>query len=157
MPPRFNPPPLQRLVSKVPPEHYKTYSWSRPLRTHWRKATCEEVLCDDFVNGFMLTIDISTKLGAKQYDYVSHDRERSYTIDREGLYLYHFIYPPGTRGFAGEKHDHRLPVGREPLLFVRAGDWRRYLSPPHQHAYVDDWIEDMSENQEQIIKIQKRG
>ena len=111
----------------------------------------------DYINGFTLTIDISTPLGQKQYDFCTHDRERSYTIDEQGMYVRHFIYPPGTRGFAGAVHDHRLPVGREPLLFVRAGDWRRYLAPAYQHAYVDDWVEDFAENQNRITEIQKRG
>jgi hypothetical protein len=157
MPPTFNAPPLNRIPPQGRPEFYKTYSWNRPLSTHWRQATCEEVRCDDFVNGFLLTIDISTKLGAKQYHYLTHDRERSYTIDEVGLYIRNFIYPPGTRGFAGDKHDHRLPVGREPLLSVRAGDWRKYLAPAYRHAYIDDWVEDFAENQNRIVEIQKRG
>ncbi len=148
---------VSRIAPAAGPENFKTYSWSRPLSTHWRKATCEEVQCEDFTNGFVFTCDISTPLGERQYNYCSHDRERSYTIDEEGPYIRHFIYPPGNRGFAGNKHDHRLPVGREPLYAVRAGDWRKYLAPPVQHKYVDDWIEDMSENQNRIIEIQRRG
>ena len=157
MPPKFNPPPLQRLVSKVAPENYKTYFWSRPLSTHWRPATCEEVQCEDFMNGFMFTCDISTDLGRRQYEYLTHDRERTYTIDEDGPYLRNFIYGPGNRGFAGDRHAHRLPVGREPLLSVRAGDWRKYLAPPVHHKYVDDWVEDFSENQEAIQKVIQRG
>lgn len=157
MPPRFTPPPLQRIPPRIESKYLKTYSWLRPLNTHWRPATCEEVQCEDFVNGFKLTIDVSTKLGQRQYDFITHDRERSYTIEREGVYLYHFIYGPGNRGFAGDKHDHRLPIEREPLLFVRAGDWRQYLGEPFQHKYVDDWVEDIAQNQDAIIAIQKRG
>ena len=157
MPPRFNSPPLIRINPQLGPEYFKSYSWTRPLQTHWRPATCEEVRCDDFINGFEITIDKSTPLGEKQYDFLTHDRERSYTVEQEGLYLYRFTYPPGTRGFAGDKHDHRLPVGREPLLSVRAGDWRKYLSPPRQHKYVDDWVEDFSENQNKIVELQRRG
>jgi hypothetical protein len=157
MPPIFSPPPLNRIQPQGGPELYKSYSWARPLRTHWREATCEEVQCDDFVNGFMFTCDISTPLGQRQYDFLTHDRERSYTVDEEGPYIRHFIYPPGTRGFAGNKHDHRLPIGREPLLLVRAGDWRKYLAPAYQHASVDDWVEDFATNQDKIQEIQKRG
>jgi len=159
MPPRFIPPRLNRITPRLGPEYYQSYTMSLPLSTHWRPATCEEVDCPDFINGFVLTVDTSTDLGQKQYYYVTHDKSRKYSMQRLNQYTYKFIYGPGNNPFAGPAHEHRLPIGREPYWLVRGGDWRgnpRGIET-RVHTKPEFWVEDCADNQQKLAEFEKRG
>lgn len=138
------------------PEHYKSYSMRAPFRSHWRPATCEEYECEAFLTGFVTTVDLNTELGQRQYHYLTHDRERSYSMQRVSMTLVKFIYGPGNRCFSSQ--DHRVPVGRPPRLLVVGGDWRG--NPRREvrvHSRVDDWVDDSRNHQDKIATIVQRG
>lgn len=159
MPPRFVRQPLNRTPMRLGPEYYQSFTRAMPLSSHWRRVSCEFYECDAWLNGFVLTIDTSTELGLKQYDYVTHDKTRSYSMQRINLTEFKFIYPPGTPGFAGVDHDHFFPVGREPLWVVTGGDWRgnpRQLRR-REHTRPEHWVEEFAENQIVLAEIAKRG
>lgn len=159
MGPEFVPAKLNRIQPSLGPEHMRSYTMSLPLSSHWSKVSCEEYECDDFLHGFALTIDVRTELGQRQHDYLTHDRSRTYSMQRVDLYTFKFLYPAGTPGFDGPKHDHYLPNGRDPFWLVQGGDWRGNprQTPTRLHTRGEFWVEDFAGNQEAIAQIQKRG
>lgn len=148
---------LNRIPPKMGPENYKSYTIRAPLATHWRRGKCEEFGCNDFLYGFVTTVDISTELGQKQFDFITHDRERSPSMQRVSETLYKFTFQPGTPCF--NRSEHRVPVGRPPLLLVMGGDWRGNPRrvPTVRHQRVEDWVEDFSIHQDKIAAAVQRG
>lgn len=144
-----------RLTPDAGPEHFKSYSWRAPLATHWRQGTCEEYECEAYLKGFVTTVDISTDLGQKQYHFLTHDKTRSCSMQRVSQTVFKFIYPPGNKCM--KYWEHRVPIGKPPLLLVLGGDWR---GNPRQlktvvHRRPEDWIEDFSEHQDRIANVLK--
>lgn len=144
-----------RIVPSRGPEQYKTYKIAAPLRTHWRLASCEEYGCEDFLNGFTITINLETELGQKQYYYLTHNPERKAGGRQERLNtaLVSFHFGPGNR--CVRSGEHRVPMGRPPLLLVAQGDWRgnpRNI-PVRRHRNHDDWVNDFGDHQNRIKKV----
>lgn len=143
------------VVPKAGPEHYKSYSWRQPLDTHFRRVPCEVALCAQFVHGWVTVVDVSTELGQRQHHFITHDRERRHTAEQMGN-LVSFTFPPGTRPFAGPKHEHRKPIGYEPILLVAGGDYRG--NPRGTETRVmrpADWLDDFASHQERLARAQR--
>lgn len=154
----FTPSKPNRITPAVGPEHYRSYTISMPLSSHWRLATCEEVDCLQYLQGFVQLVDVSTDLGLRQYEYLAKkDKDRSPIIHRVNMYDFRFVYRPGTPCM--RRGDHRLPIGREPLYLVQGGDWRGnpLQIPVRRHKKVDFWVEDFALNQIRISEVQKKG
>ena len=139
----------------LPPHMYKRYAASAPMRTHWRQATCAEVECDGYLNGFVTFVDVSLELGRKQHYFLTHDRERTYTINQTGQYTFEFIYPPGNPCF--QRGSHRTGIGRPPFLLVHNGDWRASSREPYRHTRVEDFVDDMNNNSDWLLTLARRG
>jgi hypothetical protein len=138
------------------PQAYKSYTMRAPIKTHWRPATCDEFECDAYINGFITTVDLTSDLGQKQYHYLTHDRSRSYTMQRVSLQIVKFIYGPGNRCFKSD--DHKVAIGKPPRLLVVGGDWRGNPRGDFRiHTRVDDWVDDSREHQDKIATIVNRG
>lgn len=162
--PRFTPGPLNldkvspRVRAGIGPEHFKSYAVSAPVSTHWRPGTCEEYECDDYLHGFVFTCDLSTELGQSQYYYLTHDKERRYSIQRPSENIVKFIYGPGNRCFSRTGEPHYVPVGRPPFYLVHGGDWRGNPRGDQMvHRRVEDWIDDFANHQDKIATRTQRG
>lgn len=148
---------VQRIVPKMPAQAYKTYGWSQPARTHFRPATCDEVDCDAYRNGWVTTVDLSTDLGQRQYEYITHDRTRGCSMQRVSMTLVKFVFRPGNRCF--RSGDHKLPVGRPATLYVAEGDWRGNPRgiPVRVHRTPENWVEDFALHQDRLATVIQRG
>jgi hypothetical protein len=136
------------------PRHYTTYQVSMPLRTHWRPATCEEIRCGPYLHGWVTTVDLDTDLGRRQYEFITHDKERRYSVQRVSVTLVKFAYAPGFPCFNRSRH--RLPLERPAKFIVAHGDFRRYLGS-RVHASAEDWTEDFSIHQDKLRTALERG
>lgn len=148
---------VRRIAPVAGPQAYKTYGMSMPLKSHWRRATCEEVRCEAYVHGWVSTFDLATDMGLKQYEFCKDDRERSFSMQRVSVSLVKFVYKPGNRCF--RSGDHRLPLERPARLYVAEGDFRgnpRRI-PVRVHTRADDWVEDFSEHQDRLATAIQRG
>ncbi len=109
--------PLNRVTPKLPAAAMLTHEMAAPLATHWRKATCEEVNCPEFLNGWMLPLaglDDGDIWQARN----SGRRYREQPTDAGPV----LIYEAGQPCF--RESTHRLPLDRPPLFIARDGDWR---------------------------------
>lgn len=151
---------IRRQINRVTPvgpvQAYQSYQVATPVRTHFRQATCAEVECAHWRDGWRMELDPNTELGRRQLAYIRMKSGRAYTdittLDSPTVTL---LFPPGQRCFG----QHRLPIlGREPLVRVRGGDWRgNPTGMVRRHVRAADWVEDFAEHQLKIIEQRKRG
>jgi len=147
---------LFRIPPAMPAQNYKTYGFSRPLSTHWTSATCEDVDCKYFVNGWTSDIDESTADGQLQAAAIRRDKTRSYEESKiEGKTR--FTYAPGNTCFYWTTH--RQPIERMPKFYVKGGDWRGNPlgTPTRIHRSPEQWVEDLAEHQDQLAELIRRG
>ena len=84
---------------------------TRPKETHWREASCREVGCGQYLNGWQ------TVLPANDIANVEYIRRSGLGFREEGEgQLVRFIFEPGQECFKGRAGGHRMPVERDPLL-----------------------------------------
>ena len=143
----------QRIEPALPVQAMKTYGLRAPLATHFREATCEEVGCEPYRRGWVTWLD-----SIAQSDLIqtvrNSGRKPSAVLHEDGRIG--FVFEAGTRCF--KAHLHRLPLDREPLYVVRAGDWRGNPTGEQRvHVRGTDWVEDMQESLEQTRRRQERG
>lgn len=148
--------PIRRaIMPKAGPEHYKSYSWRQPLETHFRRVSCEEARCQQFVNGWVTVVDLATEIGPKQDHFITHDKSRKHTREQIGN-LVTFTFPPGQKPFASPKHEHRKPIGYDPITVVTGGDFRgnpRRIQPVVMRP--QDWVDDFATHQERLARAQR--
>jgi hypothetical protein len=143
---------LNRIEPQMPVQGYKTYGLTYPLKTHWKKATCEQVDCEAYIYGWVTSVDVSSDLGREQADYIRRHSGRSFTETNPGV----FQFKAGQTCFRAA--DHRLKLEREPLFVVRHGDYRG--NPDGwkiQHDNGANWQEDFAEHQDIITARIERG
>lgn len=146
-------------LNVIPPlaslDKYKTYGWSAPLASHWRRATCAEFECDAYRFGWVSTVDLSTELGQQQAHFMTHDRSRSCRQEPLGGPLLQFIYGPGNTCFRVDEH--RVPIGRPPLFTLTGAHWLARQGPARTYRSPEDWAEDFAEHQDRIATAIERG
>lgn len=143
---------ITRPTPLAGPGAYKTYTWLRPLSTHWRRGTCEEARCEAYQSGWTSTFDLSTELGQKQFHYCSHDKFRTFTYEHHAP-LVTFTYPPGNTCF----REHQVPLEREPVFVVRDGDFRGNPTGRRQALSADDWVDDFRNHEDSLADARQRG
>jgi hypothetical protein len=136
---------------------YKTFSTRSPLTTHFRKATCAEVQCAGYVNGWTFSVT-ALKLDP-QLDYLArHSGKRFREVDGtpnglEGLYL---VYEPGQTCFDIDSHVTALE--RPAFYYVGRGDNRTFSTRRAlQHSRAEDWVDDMSNHLDKIRTEIEKG
>ena len=146
-----------RIEPAFPAHAYKTYAFARPLKTHWHKASCEDVDCTAYLNGWVTRIDESTELGRAQAHYLRHDRSRSHAEQKTPDGITEFMFGPGQRCF--KSADHKLPIGRDPVFLVKGGDYRGNPrnTPTRICRNAGQWIEDFDEHQHLLLDAIQRG
>lgn len=153
---------VTRIAPAMDPQYYKTYEMDMPLESHWRFVSCEDYECDDFMKGFVLTIDLSAEIGQRQFDFVKQDKTRSCSIQRVTETMVKAVYGPGNKCFRNVKGDplrHKLPIGRPPFYLVSGGDWRGNPrgTPTVTHRRPEDWIDDFANHQDKLATTFQRG
>ena len=142
---------LNRITPAGPAHAYKTYEIARPASTHWRRATCDEVECPSYIEGWVTSIDEATTLGQTQADYIRHQSGRGYIETREaGLTV--FTFGAGQRCFQSDDERHRIALDREAFFTVQGGDWRKRFGQRLNHSTPDAWVNDFGDHQNQLAK-----
>lgn len=143
-----------RIAPSAPVNAYKTFQIIAPLSTHFREASCEEVNCGSFLNGFRSVIDESTELGQQQAHYIRKLSRRKFTEEKQASGLTVFTFESGQNCFT--KHQTRLE--RPEHFVVRDGDWRgNPTGKRYVHTNSELWVEDFADHQENIKRVIERG
>ncbi len=146
---------INRIEPRLPVQNMKTFSIVSPLSTHWRSATCREVECEAYVNGWKTTIDDSTNQGQLQRDFIRAKAGRHFTEHRNEAGLLVFDFPAGQECFA--RGNHRVRLDRQERFLIQGGDHRQRIGPVSEEKRPELWVERFAENQNRIIEVQERG
>jgi hypothetical protein len=146
-----------RIEPKLPAGAMKTYAIIAPRSTHFRPATCAEVDCPHYLNGWRTTVDMSTELGQRQAYHIAHDAGRSYQVEKVSATLVAFTFPAGQRCFRSA--DHQVRVGKPEIYVVREGDWRGNprRAEPRVHKRPADWVDDFANHQDRLATRHAQG
>lgn len=146
---------INRIKPMMPAHAMTTFAISAPKETHTRKATCEEVECEQYARGWMMRIDLGTDLGQRQAYYIKHSSGRSYRVtdQRDGLITLEFR--SGQPCF----QEHRVPIGRPEKFLVKGGDYRGnpLKTKTRVHTKPEFWVEEFAENQDNLKTRIERG
>lgn len=145
-----------RIEPVLPPQAFKTHLIKQPLRTHWRRATCAEVDCPRYLNGWKSVLDVSAEDGAYCALWIRAMSGLRFTEEITGPGEVTFRFPPGQ--MCARADSHRLPLGRPPIMLMRGGDHRTdsdARSVVFQRA--EDWRDDLGETLENWRDRKQRG
>lgn len=114
-----------------------SYRIAAPPETHWRPATCREVGCENWREGWTSLVDVSGPTGRELADLVRwRYRGIPFTETRDGDTSIRFGFPPGAPCFEAARHYVRLD--RDFLYLV--GRYGQVTQ--HQPAeFVEQWAE----------------
>lgn len=144
---------MNRVEPKMPASAYRTFAILAPVSSHWRKATCAEVDCPDYLNGWRVRVEglDPQMLHAAR---TSGRRFRELHVTEGETWL---VYEAGQSCFRAEQHRRRLE--RPELYVVRDGDWRGNPrgTPVRQHARPEHWVENFAEHQQGLADALERG
>lgn len=146
---------LTRLKPAMPAAAMQTFAISAPKETHTRRATCEEVNCEQYRRGWRIQVDLNTDLGQRQAYYIKHSSGRAYKVtdQRDGLVTLEF--KPDQPCF----QEHRVGIGRPEKFLVKGGDYRGnpLKTVTRVHKKPEFWVEEFAENQDRLKTRIERG
>jgi hypothetical protein len=137
-----------RVEPALPSRAYDTYAVRMPKTTHQRPATCEEVECGAWANGWKTVVPNASP----QAQYIRAKSGRAFTESIEDE-LVTFFFKPGQRCFASDKHT--VLLERDPVFLKGHGDWRstermKALDP-------NQWLDEFAGNQERLKALHEKG
>jgi hypothetical protein len=148
-----------RLEPVRPVQLMQTYGLSAPQATHYRLATCREVGCANYANGWISGFDVTDSDQARACRIVREQSGRLFTVQEiigasgrvERVLL---TFGPGQECFL----PHRVALEREPIYYSRDGDFRG--NPTGRKIVFGDstsFVDDFGEHQEKIKTLVERG
>lgn len=144
---------INRVAPKMPTAAYKTYAFGLPF-SQWRRASCAEVDCRAYLEGWATKVDERTELGMAQAYYIRRESRRGFREYRDEAGLTVFQFNPGQTCFGSDRH---LVPSRPPLWVVRGGDWRKNLGILRRHTSAEDWADDFRNHQDRLATAIQRG
>ena len=140
-----------RLEPQMAPGAYQTFQVAAPLSTHWRPATCAEVDCPEYLNGWRLRVEglidqdvyLATHCGRK-YQRVSVTASETW-----------LVFEAGQPCFKASQHRKRLE--REERYIIRGGDHRANPTGERRETTAAGWLDDFGERQEKNAELFERG
>ena len=131
----------------LPVSAYRTFSYLTPPDTHTTVVSCEQFDCQMQSNGFVVTVDEQTEIGARQAVYIRDGAGRHFMENRDDAGQTSFTFPPGENCFL----QHRVKLDRDALFIVRGGDWRGNPRKEFRvHDSADHWVEAFAEHQDKL-------
>ncbi len=144
-----------RIEPKLPAHAMQTFQIVAPESTHWRKASCEEVECQAYKNGWRMRVDLQTPLGQAQARYIKHDSGRKYKIIGQQDGIVELEFAPNQPCFS----EHRVRTDRPEVYRVKGGDFRGnpLKTLTRVHKKPEFWVEEFAENQDRLKTQIERG
>ncbi|MCP4960927.1 MAG: hypothetical protein GY925_16880 [Actinomycetia bacterium] len=134
------------------PGGFSTYQ----IKPYWRSATCAEVDCAAYLQGWSTFVDVGSVLGREQADYLRFHSGRRFTEHPDLGGRIEFRFPGGQTCFAG---DHKVPAEEEPIYFWRPGDHRGGYVRHDVRIYdrPEQWVDDFASNTDTVATARSRA
>lgn len=141
-----------RIVPRTPPGAMVTYRVSSPILTHTRPATCDEVDCPQWINGWDTIVakgsDLEALIRETARGHGPDGVRRPFARVSDTGPTLTFHYAPGTPCFRMSLH--RTSLHRPEFYTKRAGDWRQDRGLIRRHTKPEHWVEDSQENFDKV-------
>lgn len=140
-----------RVTPALPPQAMKSYRIIAPSATHFRPATCEEVDCIPYREGWRLRVEGLPP----EMLHTARTCGRKFTELRVAEGETYLVYEAGQPCFKASQH--MVPNGRPERFIERDGDWRGNPTGRRIMHSVTGWVDSFGENQERLREAQERG
>ncbi len=145
-----------RIPPAGPASAYRTFEVRQPRGPETtRPATCEEVGCEAFLNGWI------TRVPATSTDLITTIEQsgRPYTDITEPVTTERaFLFAAGTPCFQASRHTVLARPDLPQLFIARGGDWRgNPMREGRVHQRPEDWVEDFQEETSATIERIEKG
>jgi hypothetical protein len=143
---------MNRLQPQGQVQDYKTYQIVSPLSTHWRPATCAEVDCAEYINGWRLRIEGLPP----EMVHAARTSGRKYTELDVSESEHWLIFEAGQPCFRAQMH--RALLDKQEIFIARDGDWRgNPTGNVRRHTRPEFWVEDFAEHQDKLARQIQQG
>lgn len=144
--------PLNRITPIGPVQGYRTFQVIAPLSTHWRKATCAEVACPQYLNGWRVRVEALEP----QMLHTARTSGRKYSELRVADGESWLVFEAGQACFRATEH--RKLLDRQEIYIARDGDYRgNPTGRTRRHARPEFWVEEMQENTLRVKERLEKG
>ena len=140
-----------RIEPLASPYAYKTYQAKAPLDTHWTAATCAQVECEHYVNGWGVHVEAV----GPELEHLARTSGRRYHEAQAGPGQTWLLFEPGQPCFEAGTHLRRLE--REELFVLRDGDWRGNPTGRTATLTTQTWLDDFGEHQDRLTLLIEKG
>ena len=131
-----------RSRTSLPWPQVQSYVINRPLTdAYWRRATCEEVKCRHFLEGWETLIDLSMDGGEGRAYYIRNHAGRTFVEFKGEDGMQVFRFHPGQTCFREGRGDHIVPVERNPLFLRKYADTLKAMEP---QQWIDTHGDDLA-------------
>lgn len=143
---------MNRIAPIGQVQEYRTFQILAPASTHRRKATCAEVDCSHYLNGWRVRID---GLPPRML-HAAKTSGRKYTEFHVAEGEDWLVFEAGQDCFKASQHT--LPLDRQEIFIARDGDFRgNPTGNVRKHTRPEFWIEEMQENQGRLADLHQQG
>lgn len=143
---------MNRIDPQGRVQDYKTYQILSPLSTHWRPATCAEVDCPEYVNGWR----VRTEGLPPDMVHAARTSGRRFTELDVSPTEHWLVFEAGQPCFRAQLH--RQLLDKQEIFVTRDGDFRgNPTGQVRKHTRAEFWVEDMAENLDRVRAFQERG
>jgi hypothetical protein len=137
----------QRNIPELPTQFHRTYS-IRNRPGSFRKATCAEVECEAYLNGWTFTVQ---ELSEKDYHLATNANRHFETVEvnKDRTLL---VFPSGQPCFAAGSH--KIENDKPKIYLAGRGDFRMF--DPRKAVrfnstdFLDKWASDMDKRNENL-------
>lgn len=144
--------PMNRIQPVGRVQDYKTYQIVSPLSTHWRPATCAETDCPNYLKGWRLRVEglppemlHAAKTSGRKFTELNVAEGENW-----------LVFEAGQACFRASEH--RALLNKQEIYVVRDGDFRgNPTGNVRRHTKAEHWVEDMSENLDQVARKFQQG
>lgn len=145
---------MASLQPRMDPQNYKTYAVVAPISTHFRPATCEEMGCPAYLNGWRVRVEGL----APDLVHAARNSGRKYVEQSIGEGETWLVFAPGQPCFRASDHRTRV-MDRPPLYVVRDGDHRGNPrgTKARLHHSPDNWLDDFATHQQSLADEIAKG
>ena len=148
--------PVTRATPLMPTQAYRTFAVRSPLSTHHRRATCAEVDCADYINGWYLALDglpeellFIAKNAGKRY------RQGEVEVSK-GVSVKALIFEAGQACFRASTHT--KPLERPEFFFAGRGDFRSFSHrKAQQFERADQFVETFAQHLDDLKREIEKG
>lgn len=144
---------MNRVEPMMPPEAYTTFAIVAPISTHFRPASCAEVDCPHYLNGWRVRVE-GLPPAMVHTARTSGRRFRELRVAEGETWL---VFESGQSCFQASQHLTRLD--RPELFVVRDGDHRGNPrgTKARLHQRAEHWTEQFAEHQQGLADAHQKG